>query len=324
MPWGKIDDGFYEHDKVLELFDGEDDADALAALGVWVLAFTWAHRNTRKLGRRPGHITSIQLRRIAGPEAKRLASILVKYRLWDLVEDGWVIHDFEDYLPSEKTRAERAAAGRKGAKARWASTEDSDGTLPSPDDTLLSDHGNLLPDDGKPIATAIDSMANGMANDGSRARPTPIPIPNPKPEVQNQNLPEANASGRTRRRRAVAVAEPLPGLPVPVEPDRPIAQTLIGEWIRGCDGRPPDAVIGQLSKIVKRLVDEGQPAGIIQQAIGEWQSKGQHPSTLPSFVNAVANRRSAAAKGGGGLDARIAEHIATRPPSNRPERDPWN
>lgn len=169
MGWARMDDGFDDHPKVLALLDEEH---GLAAIGLWTLVWTYAHRTTRKRGKTPGLIPASLPRRYAGPAGRELAALLVKVGLWDVLGDGWQIHDFGDYLPTEETSAKRAEAGRRGAARRWASDGNGmatawqdDGTLPSPDSTLPSSGGN------------------SMANDGSRApaRRDPTPVPTPVP-----------------------------------------------------------------------------------------------------------------------------------------------
>src|SRR5579875_1045638 len=134
MAWGRIDDGFDDHPKVLELLEHEQ---GCAAVGLWTLCFTWAHRNTRKAGKTPGLIPAGLPRRYLGPAARELAGLLVSVGLWDEAEDGWLIHDFGDYLATERTREARARAGRLGAAKRWGTTPghgkkpENDSNLPS-------------------------------------------------------------------------------------------------------------------------------------------------------------------------------------------------
>lgn len=63
------------------------------------------------------------------------------------------------------------------------------------------------------------------------------------------------------------------------------AQTLVAEWIDHCDTRPPGRVIGQLSKEVKTLLDEGIPYDRVRRGLAVWHDKGLHPSTLASVVH---------------------------------------
>lgn len=157
MPWARIDDAFDDHPKVLAVLEHEQGG---AAIGLWTLCLTWAHRNTLKRGKTPGLITASLPRRYLGPGARELAAILVKEGLWEPLGegDGWVIHDFEQYLPTAKTSQARSEAGRKGAASRWG-TNDSE---PSPDGKLPYPPGN------EPDA-CHDDDGKTMASDGSRA-----------------------------------------------------------------------------------------------------------------------------------------------------------
>ncbi|MER5622482.1 hypothetical protein ABT061_15705 [Streptosporangium sp. NPDC002544] len=95
--------------------------------------------------------------------------------------------------------------------------------------------------------------------------PAPTPTPAPIP-------PSAGA------------VAPRPAADAPVT-----AQTLIGEWIDRCPKRPPGTVIGQVSKHVKAMLDEGIAPDDIRRGFALWMSKGLNPSTLPSVVNEVMN-----------------------------------
>jgi len=70
------------------------------------------------------------------------------------------------------------------------------------------------------------------------------------------------------------------------------AGTLVAEWIDHCDQRPPTRVIGQVSRELKTLLDEGIEPERVRQALAEWNRKGVHPSVLPSVVHEMANKRS--------------------------------
>lgn len=114
MAWARIDDGLHDHPKVLRLLDHPD---GLTALGMWTACLSWAHRHTRGKGQRPGFIPLYLPRLFAGEGNKQLASLLVSVELWEEAregEEGWLIHDFSMYLPSDDLRRKRAEAGRKG------------------------------------------------------------------------------------------------------------------------------------------------------------------------------------------------------------------
>lgn len=198
MPWARIDDEFDDHPKVLALLDHEQGG---AAVGLWTLCLTWAYRNTLKRGKTPGLIPPGLPRRYLGPVARSLADMLTiappgfKEGLWEPLDDGtgWMIHDFEQYLPTEKTREARSEAGKHGAAVRWAGHTPK-GKEPGTDGNLLSGDGNL-PEPGH------EPDSNPMANDGSRAparraiskeiAPVPGPVPGP---LQQAPLAAANES----------------------------------------------------------------------------------------------------------------------------------
>lgn len=112
MAWARLDDGFHDHPKV--------DGLSLAAVGLYTLCLTWAHRH-RRTAIVPGHITEARVRKLAGKQSAPLADELLMAGLWEAEQGigGWVIHDFADYLPKERDPDERREAGRKGAAKRW-------------------------------------------------------------------------------------------------------------------------------------------------------------------------------------------------------------
>lgn len=67
------------------------------------------------------------------------------------------------------------------------------------------------------------------------------------------------------------------------------AQTLVAEWLDGLTKRPPGNVIGQTSKQLKQMLDEGIDPEDIRLGLKRWAYKGAHPSSLPSFVNEAMN-----------------------------------
>lgn len=201
MAWGRIDDGFDDHPKVVALLDEDDQATAGVAIGLWTLCFTWAHRNTRRRGKTPGLIPAGLPRRFLGQAGKDAVQLLVKHRLWDACDDGgWLIHDFDDYLPTEETRSARSEAGKRGAAARWAGRQKQ-----AESDEPSTENGNLP-------SACHDGDGNEEATDGSRAParwvPTPIPTPNPEDlDPPSESLFAADATTpttKTKKRRSSA------------------------------------------------------------------------------------------------------------------------
>lgn len=163
MGWARIDDGFDDHPKVLALLDHDDGP---AAIGLWTLCLTWAHRNTRRKGKNPGRLPSSLPRRYLGVLGRDAAKLLVDAGLWELADDGWQIHDFYEYLPTAETSEARSDAGKRGAAARWSGRKAAGGDSKEPFD------------DGKPLASDMASDSSAMATDGG---PTALQAPRAAP-----------------------------------------------------------------------------------------------------------------------------------------------
>ncbi|MER7212473.1 hypothetical protein ABT340_35920 [Streptosporangium sp. NPDC000239] len=338
MAWARVDDAFDDHEKVLALLDMDQ---GVAAVGLWTLCLTYAHRNTRKKGKVPGFIPTTLPRRFAGADGKDLASLLVHVRLWDQVDDGWMIHDFAEYLPDKEVSAARSAAGKKGAAARWGNRQ-MDGNLPSGDGKShgkpMATHaeqggegptgpprapsspageggdwqtdGSLPSGDGNLPSTCHESDGKPVANDGSRAGArwervdvrTTVLNPNPSPE------PVPPSAGTAPPRRAPAppgAADEHPAAAV-------TAQTLVAEYIDTCRHRPPSDVLGQLGKRVKQLLDDGIPPDAVRDGMTAWAAKGLSPSTLPAVVNEVMNANPRPAQPGKSRNAQILDAAMER------------
>lgn len=106
MPWFKVDDKLHDHRKPR--------AAKKAAMGVWVLAGSWAADNLTD-----GFVPANVLTRWGTP---RDAAALVAAGLWhaDVVngERGWRFHDWSEFQPTraekEAEREARREAGRRG------------------------------------------------------------------------------------------------------------------------------------------------------------------------------------------------------------------
>ena len=109
MPWGRIDDSFYDHPKVIELGRYR-----LPCVGLYLLALSWSNRYLTD-----GFVPFERVKKFGG--TPKLAEMLVRVGLWDLVVEGYRIHDFLDYNYSAKEVRQRAdllrALGKRGGCA---------------------------------------------------------------------------------------------------------------------------------------------------------------------------------------------------------------
>ena len=164
MAWARIDDKFLDNPKVRKA--GKD------ATYLYVSGLVYSSNQLTE-----GYISDEALGLVAYKgfikNERTHAATLVECELWDRIEGGYQIHDYLEYNPTkeqiEEARAKKAAAGSKGAQARWQN-------------------------DSKPIASAI---ATASKNDGKTMAPScdtdginpshPIPILNPLKEPTNQS-----------------------------------------------------------------------------------------------------------------------------------------
>lgn len=139
MVWVRLADDFTDHPKVV----------AAGPLAGWlyVCGLTYSNRYLTD-----GFVPSGQVRRMADvDDALGLADRLVEVGLWEVVEGGYLIHDYHGYQPSaEDVKREREETARRQAEYR---------------------------------ARKRNGASNGVTNDersGAPARPVPGPV-NPVP-----------------------------------------------------------------------------------------------------------------------------------------------
>ena len=180
MTWFKVDDGFYDHPKVIDL--------PLAAVGLWSLAGAYCARHLTD-----GVITDRQIRAIGG--TRKQAAALVAADLWS-ADDAppsarrFAFNDWGDFQPTreevEKKRAEEAERKRQWRDAKAAKQGKRQnvpagqaggqtvGRTPDvrPESRVLS----ALPDPSRPDPTRPDpfintasSSPNGEQGDGKSA-----------------------------------------------------------------------------------------------------------------------------------------------------------
>jgi hypothetical protein len=138
VSWVKLDDSFHRNDKQLQMSD--------AAFRVYVCAMSYC----AQIPEPTGHLTTAQARALAAGLGKRPAVIaeLVRLNAWEVVEDGYLIHDYEEYLERGSRDRVRAFRARKRA-------------------------GNVT---GNGPETAGDVTVTPLARDGYPV-PEPVPVP---------------------------------------------------------------------------------------------------------------------------------------------------
>lgn len=129
----------------------------------------------------------------------------------------------------------------------------------------------------------------------SRKRPAQRP-----PKASGKQVGYQDANQNSSNAVSVSVSVSPNGLTDPDDRDIPptaaqpaaTTQTLVAEWLDHCRKRPPDRIIGQISKELGSLFAEEHDLADIRAGLARWHQSGKHPSTLASFVNEVMNASS--------------------------------
>lgn len=135
---------------------------------------------------------------------------------------------------------------------------------------------------GSEQGTSEGSEKGSQLRPGERGGSKPVQEIEIPPVPRAIPLPAAQASP----------AAPGAALAV-VRPEPRTTDQIVGWWIEHCRERPPGPVVGQLSKQIKKLVDEGIDPAYIRQGIAEWVTKDLNPNQLPNLVNSAMNRQPA-------------------------------
>jgi hypothetical protein len=114
MTWARLDDTFHHHPKLMRV--------DLAAVGLFALGLSYAADNLTD-----GHLPERWVRGRTIGDSESAVDQLVRARLWERTEDGFLIHDFGVYnLTRGQVEAQieqRRAAGLASAKVRGSLPE---------------------------------------------------------------------------------------------------------------------------------------------------------------------------------------------------------
>lgn len=164
--------------------------------------------------------------------------------------------------------------------------------IPDTDDSQRPDSADTDPDSQCPEnADTEESQCQEIPDVSVRESRTPTLSPlSTRPLSFGE--PSVSADPQAAQDDVVVDAEVLDD-PADEQPGKVTAQTIVGEWLERTTKRPPNSVIGQVSKTIRILLEEDRiDPDDIRRGIAHWMTKGLHPSTLPSVVNQVMNAGS--------------------------------
>lgn len=258
MSWLRLDDDFYDHEKLGDLDP--------AAGWLWVRALGWSAKHLRD-GFVPAHVV-VQF--AGGIEAaQHLAALLVKARLWDVASGGWSAHDFTEYNPS----AEQVRAKRAEAKARMAARRAQGGSV-----RANKGSGSQEP--------AENVLANNSRTDRERADEHPANMPGVEPACSPP--PTRPDPTREEREKSAPAPEARCGTeerPNALRPDE-VEATLMRAGGRKLDLRTAAGVKVHLRRA---FVELGYPLAA-WKALGEQIGADPHALWPSDFMRALLAR----------------------------------
>lgn len=310
MSWGRIDDGLHDHSKVVALGPVTD------PMGLWTLCFSWTHGHANATT--PGFVPRMLPARFAGSSARgtRLARRLVDVGLWEVVDGGWIFHDWADYaapardrestgVPSDLSEKRREAGRRGGEKAAEARRRAREAATP-------------------PVANQASAVANPVANEASADSTCRSPEPVPEPDSY-QHLGAGSSKFGDGRASKTAAAKPGSAVSQQDSDRRPAALTQIGtelvdEYASAFKHSVPRKFrAGLLAEVDTLLAEnftrEQVRAGLI--ALSKRRNVG--PGLLPSLVHdALSGPAPAGSRPAGQRQMSAAERSAANLDAWRP------
>jgi len=131
-----------------------------------------------------------------------------------------------------------------------------------------------------------------------------------KAEAKASASAQPNAEASVKQKRTPSRPVPSASNEAEESPTGATAQTIIAEYIERCSKTPPKAVIGQLGKHIKAMLEEGIDANDIRRGLAIWMTKELAPSLLSTMVNQAMNGRSANGSAVNPHDAKIAAFVS--------------
>jgi hypothetical protein len=149
---------------------------------------------------------------------------------------------------------------------------------------LITDNGPLPGDRADPRAVLATLGVDGADAEAIIARLAEWGITDPAACI----LTITAAGDDEARAWLDRMRPPAPAVPAPT------AQAILAafiDWDRARGGQLTKRTIGQLAKHIAALLAEGIGEDRIKRGLIDWRDRGQHPSTLHSFVDAAMNAR---------------------------------
>lgn len=283
MTRSTFDDNILSHPKFVKA--GED------AASLWIRSVIYCNRHDTD-----GLVEADVVPAFTSKPPKIVAALverLVRFRLWDVVEGGWRVHDFHDWNWTAEQReahrrevsAKRSAAGKAGNAKRWESRNGSHDS-PACDDNAIANGSQ----------TDRKAVASDRNTESQTHRPSPSPTPSPNPSGEETTLPSAGAAesggvGGTTRMRARKLPSPSEPLPFTItEALEAVAGASKGRFVVPRGGEFDPKLLRPLTSQIREMPDLDAWA-----RVGRWLASWNRTDAIVS-AHWLAKNRDAFAK----------------------------
>jgi len=260
MTWIKLDDKFHRNAKVLAMSD--------AAHRVYVDALSYCG----DVEEPNGYLSEEQARSFLKSRGKptKVISELVELNAWEAVQGGYLIHDFEKYLP--KTSTARVQAWRE-KKRREAVTE-----------TPLQ-HTRNVSETRRNSSTHARARATTGLETTSTSGGNPIPNPFPNPEPDHGDV----VRGLTFQQAAESLVKTVPA------DITAVCQAFLD--LRGWDTFSTLELVKHEQAVAAQMLSLMPRQDLAVWLRDQWPDTGEPPSSLEFFWRRLQDQKHAESKG---------------------------
>ena len=193
----RVDSAIFSHIKTKRLMR------ALGADGVMALFRLWAYAAGCKHGAEKVYTDEdVKLAVDWAGDPGSLVAVLTDLGWLDAVEDGYLIHDWEEHNQYAATAAERSSQSRNAANARWKKKRSV--AADAGDDARKNGHDAAAYAGADAASNAHDATAYApaMPNHANSNAPVPFPVPVPSPVQKEKALCDGSAGAPGQRQGA--------------------------------------------------------------------------------------------------------------------------
>jgi hypothetical protein len=166
----------------------------------------------------------------------------------------------------------------------------------------------ILPMPGTPANDVSDDTPDNDVADDDATPANDVSGDTPANDVSGDDAEHRPLSTPPSPANDVSAPKQTTDLPTPTVSARDLLAAFI-DWDRARGGQLTKRTIGQLATHIDGLLREGITEEHIKRGLIEWRDRGQHPSSLHSFVDAAMNGRPGRSRREGERQAKWAGQL---------------